>query len=430
MRQPRGGIVLLALAALALFALARHPATPRAATTLPLPGRPLAIAIDADTNRAFIADGANRIDVLDTTTNTLVRSVALNTRPLGLLIDARSQHVLALGAPRGGLSVLDARSGLLLSTTGPRLRPLAMAVDARAGRAFIAGDDSGQGEVSMFDTRSGALLHTVGGAASSPHGVMLSPVNTVGDGPIGVDEAAGRVFAVGERVTMLDARSGRVLRTIRGQPSWTEPWSPKPWAIAIVPSPCGRAGGNVFVGDSSATTLIDATTGRIVRTIRVGVSAEGLAADARTCRVFATTADDTGVRVLDSRDGRVIRTVSVGTLTGAIAVDATARRNAPDGRVFVATLSGVRVLNARTGRVDRTMRTGSVPGAIAVDARTGRAYVIPEPLAGLDGIDGIDGSSVGPIDGLVSTLRRWFPLLPRPVTRDRANVVVALDPAA
>ena len=414
------------MGALALVALARRPTTMAAVRAIPLPGRPLAVAVDAASGRVFIADDAAGIDILDAASGTLARSVTLGTRPSTLVIDERGGQGgrgLVLIPTEGAVMALDARSGAALWTTRTRGHPLTAAVDTRTYRAFVVGDDGGTGGVGVFDAGSGTLLRTVGGFPSRARGATPSLVDTVGDGLIGVDGATGHVFVVGERVTMLDARSGTVLRTVVGQPSWTEPWSPKPWAIAIDPSR-RSGGGRVFVGDSNATTMIDAMTGHIVRTIPVGVSAGGLAADARTGRVFAVMANDTGVSMLDSRSGRVLRTEPVGMLSGGIAIDAAPREGDPDGRVFVSTLDGVRVLNARTGASIHTLKVGGTPGAIAIDGRTGNAYVIPDPSAA------VEPGAPGALDTLVLRLRRWLPWLPRPAApRAATDAVTVLNPS-
>jgi DNA-binding beta-propeller fold protein YncE len=86
-----------------------------------------------------------------------------------------------------GIVALASAVGLRLWATGAFVRtvtldqsPLSVALDPRAGRAFIAGsDDNAVGRVSVFDTRSGALLATV------PLGRgVLSPA-------VSVDEQAG-----------------------------------------------------------------------------------------------------------------------------------------------------------------------------------------------------------------------------------------------
>ena len=428
MRQVRAAIGSLALGALAAVALTRRPTPTVAVRPIPLPGRPVAIAFDATSGRVFLADATAGIDILDAASGALVRSVAPGTRPSTLVIDERGGRgghdlVLILSGAAGSVRALDARSGAVLWTTRTQAHPLSAAVDVRTGRAFVVEDDGGRGAVGMFDTRSGTLLSMVGGLPSRTRGATPRLVDTVGDGLIGVDGATGRVFVVGERVTMLDARSGTIVRTVAGQPSWTEPWSPKPWAIAIDPSR-RNGGGRVFVGDSNATTMIDAMTGHIVHTIPVRVSSGGLAADARTGRVFAVMANDTGVSMLDSRSGRVLRTEQVGMLSGGIAIDAAPREGDPDGRVFVSTLDGVQVLNARTGASIHTLKVGGTPGAIAIDGHTGNAYVIPDPTIAAE------PGAPDALDTLVLRLRRWLPWLSRPAApRAATDAVTVLNPS-
>jgi DNA-binding beta-propeller fold protein YncE len=85
--------------------------------------------------------------------------------------------------------------------------------------------------------------------------------------------------------------------------------------------------------------------------------------------------------VLDARSGRILRTIPLGLTPTALAVDERT------GSVFVLTWmpvfhgSGmlspavVSVLDARTGAVLRTVPVGLSAAALAVDERTGQAFV-------------------------------------------------------
>ncbi len=209
-----------------------------------------------------------------------------------------------------------------------------IAIDERTGRVFVvnAGYASqGRGNVAVLDARSGRLLRT------TPVG--LYPVAAV------TDERAGRVFVlngglnldVPGTVSVLDARDGRLLRTVGVEKH--------PLAAAV-----DEAMGRVFVasigdtgnGYAATVAVLDAASGRVLRTVPVGNSPEAVAVDARLGRVYV--AGDYQLKTLDAETGAVLRTVTVGNHPHDALVDARA------GRVFLDEADGsIDVLDARTG---------------------------------------------------------------------------------
>ena len=136
-----------------------------------------------------------------------------------MAVDARTKRLFVVNVDEDTVSVLDARSGALLHTVHVGQSPTAVAVDERTGRVFVVNSHTDpyripteRGSVSMLDARSGAALRTI----------------PVGWDPTvaAVDERKGRIFVVNRNidsrgrligngsVSVLDARSGTVLRTI------------------------------------------------------------------------------------------------------------------------------------------------------------------------------------------------------------------------
>lgn len=231
------------------------------------------------------------------------------------------------------------------------LHPQAVAVDAGVGRAFVVND--GDGTVSVLDARSGRVLRTTGVGPGAP---------SVGANAVVVDPTRQRAFVLtrgNPTVGVLDTRSGALLRrTLVGR---------EPYALAVA-----TRVGHVFVTDLAANTvtMFDATTGLPLHTATVGKEPLAVAVDDRTGHVFVANFRDDSVSVLDARTGRVVRAIAVGAPAFAVAVDERA------GRVFVATGAGVRVLDARRATtVQGTIAAGTEPRVMAVDGRTGRLFL-------------------------------------------------------
>ena len=93
------------------------------------------------------------------------------------------------------------------------------------------------------------------------------------------------------------------------------------------------------------------------------------------------------VSVLDANTGSVVSTIRVGESPSAVAVGAHSRR------VFVGNggSNTVSVLDARSGSLLRTVPMDGGPGAMAVDEANGHAVVANEDNAGLSVLDGRGG---------------------------------------
>jgi DNA-binding beta-propeller fold protein YncE len=256
--------------------------------------------------------------------------------------------------------VFNARTGFLLRTV--RTGGGALAVDDRTGRVFVASIDGDS--VSMLDAHSGAVLRTI---------------PRIGIRPLVVDARAGHVFVPGARgLSMLDARTGRLLRT-----------AALTTATGAVVLAVDEADGRLFVGDDvrfppfhGVVKVFDTRTGALMRTVAmVRRSSSGIVVvDGRDGRAFMINRPAGTVSVLDARRGIVVRTVAAGVLPYALAVDE--RR----GRVVVVSMgtvsSGaatspgrVSLLDARSGAILSSAAAGWGPIAVAVDERTEHAFV-------------------------------------------------------
>lgn len=204
---------------------------------------------------------------------------------------------------------------------------------------------------------------------------------------VAVDQVTNRAFVITNlffpasepqgHVAVLDTRSGRLLRTL---------------AVGMNPNGvvvAARAG-RVYVSNQDDTlSVLDAWDGRLLNTIHLdlysplGVATQtctprGLAVDERSRRLFIAcdgsgTVSSTApglLRILDLRSGRFMRTTPLPPAPMAVAVDELTER------VFVADAGGaVSTLDARSGRLLRTTRVGKNPLALAVDERTAHIFV-------------------------------------------------------
>jgi len=225
-----------------------------------------------------------------------------------------------------------------------------------------------------------AALKSQGTTNTAPRGAIRTVRVGKNPGPLAVDAQTRRVFVVNRTVdaggiplgagsvSVLDAVSGRVVRTVAVGLAPTGVVVDERTSRAFV------AGAERFVDGSpmrGRVSVLDAATGAPLRTIPLAQYPTVMAIDRGLGRVFAVTGDV--LSVLDATRGTLVRTVSLGVIgSGDLAVDT--RR----GHVVVTSYepSRVQILTEATGRVVRTVGVGPHAGSPAVDERAGRVFVI------------------------------------------------------
>jgi DNA-binding beta-propeller fold protein YncE len=224
-----------------------------------------------------------------------------------------------------------------------------------------------------------------------------------------VDTRTGHVFVandgdsattldngLGGSVSMLDARSGRVLRTILvGRDPATVVAGEPTGRVFVVHGRPGHRGYFIDNG-SSGTDVLDARSGARLRTAAVG----------------ASPADDIGAAIYT-------HLVAVDPRTGhAFVID----RPAVD-RKGTSTRGSVSVLDARSGRVLRRIPVGTAPMALAVDETTTRLFVVNEDP------ERMPGKRPNLWGWIPRAVRRGVPWLSQPSPQTYNGSVTVIDPS-
>jgi YVTN family beta-propeller protein len=135
----------------------------------------------------------------------------------------------------------------------------------------------------------------------------------------------------------------------------------------------------------------------------VGLHPNAIAVDARRGHVFVANAYDGSVSMVEARSGRVLRTLAVALSPWSIAVDQRSDRVlVSTGKELwpSATPGRVQVLDGRTGRRLRTVAVGRGPTGLTVDERSGHVFVANSY-----------GTPASPssMNRLVAWSRQWLP---------------------
>jgi hypothetical protein len=255
------------------------------------------------------------------------------------------------------------------------LMPIALAVGERTGHVFLLnpgggydpelGDYTCTGSVTTVDLRTGGVLQTVP--------VGIEPSSMV------VAEGLNRVVVINVHdrdlmrgsVSVLDARSGRLLRTTRLD---------GPAGGGAVAQQIGRifvpAAPRLFTTDPGAVQMLDATSGARLGTVPIESSVA--AVDERLDRVFLASGED--FIALDARSGTILGKLS-------FAGDAEKRRvcgypprlvvNQRIDRLYVVSQVGMCVVDAKTLRLAGLVDLGNNEYVVkAVDERAGVLMVL------------------------------------------------------
>ena len=233
--------------------------------------------------------GHGGVALLGTRSGRVVWTTPVPGSPVALAMDERTGHAIVLSS-EGAALLLDMESGRTVRTTptGPFAR--AIVVDERSGRAFILNSgDVGENSVTVLDTGSGAVVRSVATGMGMGMGAGASLA------ALAVDERAGRVYVVGgfqhPSLGVLDARTGTFLQRL--------PLPVIPAALAV-----DERAGRVYVvdGPGSRSAVLDARTGGAIATVPLGASPQSLPSrqvkalvvDARGGRAYVLGATQVG----------------------------------------------------------------------------------------------------------------------------------------
>ena len=262
-------------------------------------------------------------------------------------------------------------------TVGPL--PAGVAVDPQTRRAFVV--NNGNDTIAVLDTASGTLARTVT-VGSGPTSLVVDVPDKrifVTNAGWRVTERAGQVVAYEwtdsgiPSISILDAASGRLVRTVPTNVSANGAVvDADAWQMFVSANDLSSEGVGVFSAASQRSMSSRVVSGRPI----------AVAHDQRANRfivVSETLTEGAIVTVLDA-NGMPLETRSIDPVLGwhPLAVD---RRI---GRAFVATATvtpnrvlrgSISLLDTRTGRLLRTIALPSMPIATAVDEQAGHLFV-------------------------------------------------------
>jgi serine/threonine-protein kinase len=279
-----------------------YPMALHVVATIPVgPNAGPAIGVNPDTNTIYVgSSSANKVTVIDGSTNTVSTTIATGGTPDGLTVKPSANLIYVLNVQGKGLFVIDGATNAVTATLGVGPNPVGVAVDPAYDEYYVAiGGSAGHlGSIRAFDGATNALILNVG-VGLNPFGVEVDPntytiyVSNNGD----------------DTVSVVDGHAQRVRATV--------PVGPKPEALAVDP-----ASSTVYVtnDDAGTVTVIDGATDKLAATIPVGSHPRGIAFDSDSNVLFVANSGSSSVSVIDGATRAVRTTIPVAAGASSVAI--------------------------------------------------------------------------------------------------------------
>ncbi|MGH9280504.1 MAG: serine/threonine-protein kinase [Acidimicrobiales bacterium] len=215
-------------------------ATREVTATVPMPTRPLAVAVNQRSGRVYVTTADASVVVISGDSNTVTGTVPLSARPLGLAVDHRTDRVF-VATVDPVIAVIDGPTSKVVSTIPLAARPWSIAVLPDTNRAFVTSQDAGT--LSIIDGGTLGVVATVP-VGARPCGVVANPRNR-------------RVYVASQdtgAVTVVDADANTVVGTV--------PVGSRPCGIAV-----NSQSNRVYVTDQETgkLTSLDGAANQVLR---------------------------------------------------------------------------------------------------------------------------------------------------------------------
>ncbi|MDQ1662083.1 MAG: hypothetical protein QOJ68_2063 [Blastococcus sp.] len=243
-------------------------------------GPPQFLAFSPDGRKVYVsvwntARTIAAVSVLDTTTNRVIATIAVHTRPFLAAVSPDGKRIYVPNHDTGTVSVIDAATNKLITEFSTPPNPHSISFAPNGARAYAALHESNL--VAVVDTASNKVIATIP-VPKSPHNVVVHPTR-----PLAIVAS----FDAGS-VTAIDVNTNKVIKTI---PVGTQPQH-------VAWSADGRFA-YVTNDGSNSISVIDANTLTVTSTIPVGHSPTSMAVLPDGKAGYVSNLDDGTLTVLN-----------------------------------------------------------------------------------------------------------------------------------
>jgi YVTN family beta-propeller protein len=254
---------------------------------------------DGSSNSNNEAAGANKVSIIDTSTNKVIDTVSVSRKPLAITYNPSNNHVYVANTGSDTVSVIDtSRNNNIISNIAighfPGNSSSGLAYNSNNGNIYVS--NIGSDSVSEIDASTNAVTSTIK-QLFNPAGVAYDHVNS-------------HVYITNKEantVSVIDtSRNNKVIATI--------PVGKYPSAIIF-----DSDNGHVYVANTGSDnfrdtiSVIDTSINKVIATISVGNGPNGITLDSSSGKIYVTNTFSNNISVIDDSENKVITTISVGT---------------------------------------------------------------------------------------------------------------------
>ena len=289
--------------------------------------------------------GSDNVSVVDTSTNTIIATIAVGANPVGSAVTPDGNKAYITNGWSGTVSVIDTSSNSVAATITVGSNAQGVALTPNGAKAYAT--SSLPSSVSVIDTASDTVIASISIPNSGhPHGVAFTP-----DGTLAyiTDDANGVVLVVDTATNTIITGADYPI-TVGSSPE----------GVGITPD-----GTKAYVANTGGTTVsvIDIASHTVTTTITVGGQPTGVSITPDGTKAYVTNQLGTSnsVSVIDVATDTVSKTVAVGSNPVGVSVT-------PDGAAAYVANYGSRtisVIDTSTDTVSDTINlpSGSYPTA-------------------------------------------------------------------
>jgi YVTN family beta-propeller protein len=261
-------------------------------TTIPVGSRPSGVAITPDGSRAYVTNELEAtVSVVDIATNAMIETISVGILPRDVAITPDGSRAYIANAGSDTLSVIDTATNQVINIIPGLADPVQVAITPNGSRAYVANQGFSPPAVSVIDTVSNMVIASISIPRGTPRDVAITP-----DGSRAYVPAGG----VGV-VWVIETATNTVVASIEGL-SLVE-------SVAITPD-----GTRAYVPQVTADSVavIDTATNAVVATIGgLSILPQGVEITPDGSRVYVTSRLLSGpVWVIDSVSNSVIATIT------------------------------------------------------------------------------------------------------------------------
>ncbi len=284
------------------------------------------VAVTPDGTKAYVANNTGsslgKVDIIDTSTDTLSTSVNVGNDPIGITITPDGTKAYVANNADNTVSIIDILSNAVSATISilgtPAASPFGIAATPDGSKVYVT--NNGAGTVSVINTGNNTIMATVT-VGSGPKGVAVTPNGT----------KAYVANGGANTVSVIDVATNTVSTTVTVGNA--------PYGIAITPD-----GTKAYVANSGVATVsvINTSNDTVSATLNVGNNPVGIAITPDGITAYAANFTDKSVSPITVATDAVGTPISNGILVPVVfgqfiqpspSIPMTSIYTAPQGRL-------------------------------------------------------------------------------------------------